>query len=138
MKRKKIIIVENELNLLQSVAVTLRKAEYDVVAADNGNDAFKLIMRAESSKEPMDLLVTDLHLPGISGIELIQKVIASGSALAVGVITSFGNSRIRTSLKEMGCLFCLEKPFNTEELLAQVLTALGEPEDVRGPPYDSS
>jgi DNA-binding response OmpR family regulator len=135
---KKIIVVEDEINLLQAMTVTLRRAEYDVVAADNGNDAFNLIMRAEKAKKPMDLLLIDLHLPGMSGIELIQEVRKSGSAAPVAVITGFGNDQVRKTLKEMGCLFCLDKPFNTENLLSHILTALGEPEAARSSPYDSS
>lgn len=50
--------------------------------------------------------------------------------MPVSAITAFGNSRVRKKLKEMGCLFCLDKPFNIEELLYQVVIALGEREPI--------
>jgi two-component system response regulator AtoC len=131
--KKKIILVEDELDLLNSVTLTLRRAGYEVVAVGNGTDALNFIMIAQKIKEPFDLLVTDLHLPGLSGIELIDKVRKSGNAMAVAAITAFGNSKARMVLDENDCKFCLDKPFNVEELLHHVSKALGAPAEAKIP-----
>jgi DNA-binding response OmpR family regulator len=131
MNCKKIIVVDDEPDLLRAVTLTLRKFGYEVVPAGSGTYALDLIMLAENAGEPMDLLITDLHLPGISGIELIEKVRRSGSRVAIGAITAFGNSRIKAGLEKIGCRFCLDKPFNGEELLKNVFVALGENDEVK-------
>jgi DNA-binding response OmpR family regulator len=123
--KKRIILVEDEKNLLNSVTLTLRRAGYEVVPVVSGTDAFALIQIAQKVNEPFDLLITDLHLPGLPGIELIEKVRKSGNTMAVAAITAFGNSKARMTLNENNCLFCLDKPFNVEELLSHVSKALG-------------
>ncbi len=124
MQGKKIILVEDEVDLLRSVTLTLRRVGYDVVSVDNGADALALILLAESKNEPLDLLVTDLHLPNISGLELIEKIRKRHIKIAVAAITAFGNSQTRAALKELGCVFCLDKPFNIKELLNHVSGAI--------------
>ncbi len=127
MKTRKIMVVDDEPNLLLAVTLTLRRAGFDVIPAGNGTYAFDLLLQAERAREPMDLLITDLHLPGISGIDLIEKVRRSGSTMKIAVITAYGNTQMRMDLEKIGTFFCLDKPFNIEELLYHVYTALGEP-----------
>jgi len=134
MKGKKIILVEDEVDLLRSVTLTLKRAGYEVVSVDNGADALALIMLAENESKAFDLLVTDLHLPGLTGLELVEKIRKLHIPIPVAAITAFGNSQIRSRLKELDCLFCLDKPFNIEELLNHVSSAIKGAQPTAAPP----
>lgn len=125
MIKKRIILVEDEPDLLKSVTLTLRRSGYEVDPFDRAANAFALILIAEQAREPFDLLVTDLRLPGFSGIDLVRKIRNFGNTMPVAAITAFANREVRMALKENGCLFCLDKPFNTEELLWHISNALG-------------
>lgn len=126
MNHKNILIVDDEVDLLKSVSITLRRAGYKVLAMDNGADAYVEILQAYEREEQYDLVITDHHLPVISGTELIDRVNANGIKVPFGVITAFGSSQLYADLKKKGCLFCLDKPFNIKELLNCVSTALAE------------
>jgi len=124
MLRKRILVVEDEKDLLKSVTLTLRRAGYDAVPVDNGADAFAEIVAAHGMKEQFNLVITDHHLPVISGIELIDRVNAGGITPPFGMITAFGTRELYTQLEKRGSLFCLNKPFSIQELVDCVATAL--------------
>jgi two-component system response regulator AtoC len=124
MKPKRILIVDDERDLLKSIDLTLRINGYTVVAVDNGADAFAKIVTAHEMKEQFDLVITDHHLPVISGIELIDHVKAEGVTVPFGMITAYGSKELQQELKDRGSLFCLDKPFNIRELVAAVSLAL--------------
>ena len=124
MKRKKILIVDDEPDLLKSIDLTLRIRGYFVVSVDNGADAFAKIITAHEFKEQFDLVITDHHLPVISGIELIDRLKAEGVDVPFGMITAYGSKSLQKELQERGSLFCLDKPFNIKELVDCVSIAL--------------
>lgn len=124
MHPKRILVVEDEQDLLRSVTLTLRRAGYVVTSVDNGADAFAKIVIADEVKSQFDLVITDHHLPVISGIELIDHVNNEGIAVPFGMITAYGTGELYHDLKERGSLFCLDKPFNIQELANCVSTAL--------------
>ena len=124
MNPKKILIVDDEPDLLKSIDLTLRIKGYIVVAVDNGADAFAKIITAHEFKEQFDLVITDHHLPVISGIELIDHVKAEGIEVPFGMITAYGSKSLQKELQERGSLFCLDKPFNIKELVDCVSKAL--------------
>ena len=62
-------------------------------------------------------LVLDIHLPGMSGIELRRRLLAAGSKLPVVFITAFDDEATRAEALAAGCTACLHKPFEAHQLI---------------------
>jgi FixJ family two-component response regulator len=80
-----------------------------------------------------DCLITDLHLPGISGLELQRRLKVLGSSIPVIVITSSLDSLSRSRAMQEGAFAYLTKPFSDEALISHVKAALDEIDRLRKP-----
>jgi FixJ family two-component response regulator len=69
-------------------------------------------------------LITDVRMPGITGFELHQKLVASGEAIPTVLMTAYLDDAVRARARDAGMVCCLGKPFAPEELLGCVLNAL--------------
>lgn len=69
-------------------------------------------------------LITDVRMPGITGFELHQKLVADGGAIPTVLITAYLDDAVRARARDAGMVCCLAKPFAPEELLGCVLNAL--------------
>jgi FixJ family two-component response regulator len=69
-------------------------------------------------------LITDMRMPGMSGLELHSRVAATGNAIPTILITAFPNERDRVRARQLGVKFYLVKPFDQDELLECVRTAV--------------
>lgn len=85
---------------------------------------------AEFAPGKFDCLITDLHLPGMSGLDLQKKLNALGAGLPVIVVTSALDPMSETRSMEEGAFAYLTKPFNDKVLIGHVRTALGQAEDL--------
>ena len=74
--------------------------------------------------EKTSCLITDVHLRGMSGLRLQSRLAASGSRIPVIVITAFPNEGVRERALSAGAVCFLEKPFNTEDLLTCIRSAV--------------
>ncbi len=72
-----------------------------------------------------DMIVTDYHMPGITGIETIRRLRASGNSTPVILITAFANETARKEAIGVGCLALLKKPFDPNELIRLIEGAAG-------------
>jgi two-component system chemotaxis response regulator CheY len=104
------------------VTRTLRQAglgDHDFVEAGNGLEALEVI----SSVAP-DLVISDWNMPEMNGLELLQKLRASGNQTTFGFVTSEGSSQMREIAAQAGASFLIAKPFTAEtfaELLGEML-----------------
>jgi FixJ family two-component response regulator len=69
-------------------------------------------------------LISDIRMPGMTGLELQAKLVAQGSRVPIIFITAHGNARMRTEALKAGAIEFLGKPFNDESLLGSVRAAL--------------
>jgi len=72
-------------------------------------------------------LITDFRMPGMTGIELYQQLVASGRSIPTILVTGYSNDKLRSCAANAGVLCYLTKPLNEEELLQWVRRAVGEP-----------
>jgi len=79
---------------------------------------------ASPAKEATNCLVTDLHMPGLNGLELQRKLRIAGYAMAVIVMTGFPSEEARREAADLGAAAFMEKPVDPDELLEQVEMAL--------------
>lgn len=119
MTGKHILVAEDEEYVLLSLALILRKAGYKVTTAMNGQEALEKILMLKDSDEPADLLLTDIRMPDVSGMELIDELENQGIHLPIFVITGYGDKNMVVELMRRGCADYIEKPFEAQDLLAR-------------------
>jgi two-component system, chemotaxis family, chemotaxis protein CheY len=112
----KILIADDSRVMRQIVTRTLRQAGFDghdVVEAVDGMDAFVKV----TSEQP-DVVLSDWNMPGLSGMELLDLLRASGSSVKFGFVTSEGSEEMRERAMAAGALFLIAKPFTVERFRA--------------------
>ncbi|WP_038056831.1 response regulator transcription factor [Thermus amyloliquefaciens] len=110
----RILLVEDEPLVAHLVRRILERAGHQVDWAASGQAAL------ERLSEPYDLLVCDLVMPGVSGLEVIQKVRALGLSSPILALSASVSERSRQEALEAGAQAFLGKPFESQALLAQV------------------
>jgi len=110
--RGRVLIVDDEANARNALAEILREERYSVETAADG---FKALGKLEDFSA--DLVLTDLKMPGMDGIEFMGKVRAIDSDVGVIVMTAFGAVDTAVAAMRAGASDYLTKPLNTEELL---------------------
>ncbi len=111
----KILIAEDEEITLNNILDTLQDEGYDVSGTKNGADA---LMKME--KENFDLLITDIKMPGLSGMELLGKIKEKYPVIEVIIITGFGSIGSAVEAMKKGALDYIAKPFDLDELTMKV------------------
>ncbi len=114
-----VLVVDDKEMLRDSVGVTLQRAGHTVIAAPGGEAALEIIAR----KRP-DAVITDLKMPGMTGLELLERIREIDDELPVVLMTAFGT--IETAVKAMnaGAFTYLTKPFEGDELIISVKRAI--------------
>lgn len=119
MTMPRILIAEDEETLRHAMEAILRKDGYDTVSAPDAERAIEILQRS-----PVDLVITDLHLPGASGIELVKKCRAIYRATTVVVMTAFGTIQTAVEAMREGAYDYITKPVHPFELKLLVNRAL--------------
>jgi DNA-binding NtrC family response regulator len=115
MAGERILIVDDEENARTALAELLREEGYRVETAADGVKALpKLAALAP------DVLVTDLRMPGLGGLELMAKARERDPECAVIVMTAFADAGALAQASNLGAADCLMKPVNVEELMRVV------------------
>ena len=114
---KKILVADDESHILHVVSLKLRNAGFEVVTAHDGQEALEL-----ASSEKPDLLITDYHMPQLSGLELCQKLKQDPNTCRIPAImlTARGYHLEPHDTEQSGILRMLSKPFSPRQLLTTV------------------
>ena len=115
---EKILVVEDELTLNETLVYNLKKQGYEVESVMDGHDA---LAKARTSKP--DLIVLDLMLPGIDGLE-ITRILRKESKVPILILTAQGEEIDRVLGLELGADDYMPKPFSMRELIARVKALL--------------
>lgn len=118
MRDKRILLVDDEEILLKGLAYSLRMDHMHVTTAMDGETALKLAMT-----EPFDLIVLDLMLPGIGGLEICKRVRREKSTPII-MLTAKGDDESKIEGLEQGADDYVTKPFNVLELKARIKSVL--------------
>jgi hypothetical protein len=120
--RATVLLVEDESALRQLVVTILEEEGYTVLQAGNGLDAIAL---AESHSGPLDLLITDVVMPRLSGPELAQRLRDMRPGLDVLFMSGYNDSRLVSRGVEESSVNLLVKPFRPDQLVARVNEMIG-------------
>ncbi len=119
----KIMIVDDSRAMRRIVQRTLRRAGFgghDIVEAENGSMALDLI-----KEESVDLILSDWHMPELSGLELLNALREGGNDVKFGFVTSESTADMRARAVNAGADFLLAKPFTPDDM-ADVLEGFVE------------
>ena len=127
----KILIVEDDATIARFVELELAHAGYEVVKVADGKSALESV----DAGEP-DLLILDLMLPGIDGIEVARRLREAGGGFPILMLTARADTQDVVSGFDAGADDYLRKPFEIPELLSRVRALLKRTEHERsGPTY---
>ena len=117
-----VLVADDETHILHVVSLKLRNAGYEVVTAENGEEALELALQ----RVP-DLLITDYQMPLLTGLELCRRLKANASTAGVPalMLTAHGFSLPPEELEQTNITGVLSKPFSPREVLARVQDLVG-------------
>ncbi len=119
MEKEKVLIIDDEEYILNLSRDILTKSQYTVRTACNGNEGIKLF-----EKEPFDLILTDIKMPKIDGLDVIKHVRTVNKEIPIIVITGNGTLDIAISSLRLGAQGFILKPFTPAELRVSIADAL--------------
>jgi two-component system chemotaxis response regulator CheY len=118
---KKVLIVDDSVSMRQMVSFTLREGGFEVIEAEHGQDALDKLKNAS-----VDLVITDLNMPVMDGITLIQNLRkqAAMKTKPILMLTTEGLAAKKEAGKAAGATGWIVKPFDPEKLLQTVAKVL--------------
>lgn len=119
---KKIMTVDDSASVRQMVSFTLKNEGYEVSEAEDGVDAL-----AKLQQQPVDMVLTDLNMPNMDGIELIKQLRANPNFKFVPIIflTTESQEEKKQQGKQAGATGWIVKPFKPEQLVGVIKKVLG-------------
>jgi DNA-binding response OmpR family regulator len=110
------LVADDDAAMLTSVAQALAQLGYDVVRAESGGD----LMDQLADEGPFDLLVTDIAMPWLDGLNAIRSMRIAGLATPVIVMTALRDEEISDQVRALSPAILLRKPFDLDDLEAGV------------------
>ena len=113
-----LLIVDDEINIRRVLAAMLKREGYEVTAAGDGEQALTAL-----HKSPIDVVITDLVMPRLGGLDLLRRVAAEFPDVPVIMITAHGTVDTAVEAMKAGAFDYITKPFDQEELKKVILKA---------------
>jgi DNA-binding NtrC family response regulator len=117
---KRVLVLDDERIVRELIVEILRRSGYEVVPAEDPEVALDLV-----ATDAFDLLVTDVVMPGLSGLDVLERVRSLRPELPVVVVTGAGTYQTLATAVERGAAATITKPFTHAELREAVACALG-------------
>jgi two-component system KDP operon response regulator KdpE len=115
----RVLVVEDETQLLRTLRLTLTRQGFDVQAVELGRDALNSLHQWHP-----DVVLLDLGLPDIDGVDVVQQIRAEGRTVRIIVLTARSGERDKVRALDLGADDYVTKPFGMDELIARVRVAL--------------
>jgi two-component system, NtrC family, nitrogen regulation response regulator NtrX len=115
MAKPRILVIDDEASIRDSLRVTLEYADYEVIGAATGQDGLAL-----AERESPDLVLLDIKMPGTDGMEVLNRLHARDETLPIIMISGHGTTSTAVDAVKMGAEDFLDKPFDTDVLLFRI------------------
>lgn len=119
MAQARILVVDDEESIREFFQIMLKREGYEVLTAGNGREALDSL-----KKHPVDMVITDIQMPEVSGMELLTKVKEMDPEMVVLMITAFGSTETAVEAMKLGAYDYVQKPFKIDEVKIIVRQAL--------------
>ena len=114
-----ILVVDDERSIRVGLKGLLTKEAYEVSTAENGDEVLRLL-----ASQPVDLVLTDLRIPGVDGLSLLQQIKKRHPDTLVVMMTAYGSEKIAVEAMKAGAHDYIVKPFDNDEVILLVRQAL--------------
>jgi two-component system response regulator PilR (NtrC family) len=114
-RRARILVVDDERSMRELLAIVLRREGYEVLLAENGKNAI-----ATLEKEPVDLLISDIKMPDLSGVDVLRAAKRVDQDILGIMITAFASTETAVEAMRLGACDYLSKPFDVDLLKMKV------------------
>jgi CheY-like chemotaxis protein len=114
----RVLLAEDQPEMRSLVRSALVRDGYEVIEAEDGPSVIRALidgLLADQSRAP-DLIITDVRMPGFTGLEVLARLRREQWATPVILITAFGDEALHTEAKRLGATRVLDKPFELEDL----------------------
>lgn len=119
----RILLAEDDHEMRALLARALRRSGYEVIACSNGVELLEhldsYILREEEHEE-IDLIISDIRMPGLTGLEILEGLSKHDDFPPFILITAFGDAETHAEAERYGALAMFDKPFDIDDLLAKV------------------
>ncbi len=129
----RILLAEDDTEMRQLIDQCLAKDGHDVVQAGDGVQLVAHVTDSMRDGLPVDLVISDVRMPGLTGFEAIQWLRSLGCRAPVVLITAFGDARTHMESVQRGVVRVLDKPFDLDELKQLAGSLLGKNRRNRSP-----
>ena len=118
-----VLLAEDDHEMRALLVRALHRAGYEVVACSNGVELLEhlgsYILREEEHEE-IDLIISDIRMPGVTGLEILEGLSKHDDFPPFILITAFGDAETHAEAERYGALAMFDKPFDIDDLLAKV------------------
>ena len=111
----KILVVDDQFGVRRLLFETFREDQHEVEMAANGAEAIQLLIDFKP-----DLILMDMKMPGMNGIETLEQIRAVDHRVGVIMMTAYGDTQNMEQAKDLGILYYMGKPFDLYELRERV------------------
>ncbi len=115
-----VLLAEDDREMRQLLASTLRQAGYHVIEVQDGVELMDQFAASRAAGCDIDLVITDVRMPQVGGLEALGWLQEVGSTVPAVVVTGFGDRRVHAEAKRLGAWAVLDKPFDLADLCAVV------------------
>lgn len=122
--KAKILIIDDEQEILNSISLLLECAGYKTETANNGYAAFEILRFDKDANTLPDLILLDIKMPVLNGLELLKELEKISLKVPFVAITGYADKQMVIDLLRFGCSDFIEKPILSEELLGRIAVAL--------------
>jgi CheY-like chemotaxis protein len=132
-RKLSILLAEDDVEMRRLLAWSLERAGYHVIECPDGMTLMRKLgyLDAHGSIQPADLVVSDIRMPGFTGMEVLQSAHDFGDALPIILVSAFADEAAYEQAERLGAAALLAKPFDVEELIEKIGETL-EHEPVAG------
>lgn len=126
-RRPRVLIAEDDPEMRSLIAAALRHARCEVIEAKNGYEMLDELCSGlfnPTVDPPADLIISDLRMPGVTGLSLLAGLRSAGWHTPFILITAYGSPEIHLEALRQGADACIDKPFDLEHLRAVVQNVL--------------
>ena len=111
MALSRILVVDDEESIREFFQIMLKREGYEVLTASNGREGFEVF-----KKNPVDVIISDIQMPEMSGMDLLQKVKEADPEMVMIMVTAFGSTDTAVEAMKLGAYDYLQKPFKIDEV----------------------
>ncbi len=125
---KTILVVDDELSMREFLGILLQKEGYRVLSAADGKEALQI-----TADNTVDLVISDIRMPGMNGLELLSALKQENSCLPVIMITAFASPDDAVTAMKNGAFDYITKPFNVDEIKSVITAATAKSTETAPP-----